>query len=163
MALCRRGVFFLILVLFLIGILCLGAFAECTDHIFDNGSVELEPTCDTIGILVYTCTECGYTETAKLGNLGHAYEAGVCTRCGAADPDYVPPVQEAEPVQEETVTLLHTVSVPEPAPMLAPTAEVRLLPVAEKPVDALPLLLGFVFLLLTVCTLLHLRRRYRVS
>ena len=27
-----------------------------------------------------------------LGALGHNFENGACTRCGAADPDYVPPV-----------------------------------------------------------------------
>ena len=52
-----------------------------------------------------TCTEAGYTgdevctvcgETVKKGTeipaLGHKFENGVCTVCGAADPDYVAPV-----------------------------------------------------------------------
>lgn len=166
MAVCGRRLFRLALTLLLIGVLCVGAFADCADHVFDGGSVELEPTCDTIGILVYTCTECGYAEAAKIGNLGHDYRDGVCTRCGLADPDYVPPVREEAP--EETVTLLHTVSVPEieqplPAPVVTAPVQTRLVPAAEKPLDALPLLLGFMLLLLTVCSLLHLRRRYRVS
>ena len=51
-----------------------------------------------------TCTEAGYTgdevctvcgETVKQGTeipaLGHKFENGVCTVCGAADPDYVVP------------------------------------------------------------------------
>ena len=51
-----------------------------------------------------TCTEAGYTgdevctvcgETVKKGEeipaLGHKFENGVCTVCGAADPDYVVP------------------------------------------------------------------------
>lgn len=52
-----------------------------------------------------TCTEAGYTgdevctvcgETVKKGTeipaLGHKFENGVCTVCGAADPNYVAPV-----------------------------------------------------------------------
>ena len=51
-----------------------------------------------------TCTEAGYTgdevctvcgETVKKGTeipaLGHKFENGVCTVCGAADPNYVVP------------------------------------------------------------------------
>ena len=49
-----------------------------------------------------TCTEpakceCGETQGEA---LGHAYEAGVCTRCDAADPDYKP--EEQPPVEGPT-------------------------------------------------------------
>ena len=38
-----------------------------------------------------TCTKCGETEGKE---LGHNYVDGVCTACGAADPDYVAPAQK---------------------------------------------------------------------
>ena len=50
------------------------------------------PTCTAAGYTTYTCP-CGnsykdnYTDA-----LGHSYVGGVCTRCGAKDPDYKPAV-----------------------------------------------------------------------
>ena len=51
------------------------------------------PTCTETGWAAYqTCSRCDFTTYAELPALGHEYKDGVCTRCGAADPDYVPPV-----------------------------------------------------------------------
>lgn len=85
------------------------ASAACTEHRMDGGVVTLEPTCDTIGIITYTCRNegCGYSYTEKLGNLGHRYVDGVCVTCGAHEDGTVP---------EETVAVFET------APAVSPTA-----------------------------------------
>lgn len=49
--------------------------AEC-DHTYSDA------TCTA----AKTCTKCGVTDG---GALGHSYAEGKCTRCSAADPDYV--------------------------------------------------------------------------
>ena len=50
-----------------------------------------EPTCTAAGYTTYTCRLCGSTHRGtETAALGHSYENGKCTRCDAADPDYVP-------------------------------------------------------------------------
>ena len=58
------------------------------------------PTCTEQGYTTHTC-ECGdsYVD-AYIDALGHDYKDGVCTVCGAKDPDYKP----AEPVKFTDVT-----------------------------------------------------------
>ena len=58
------------------------------------------PTCTEQGYTTHTC-ECGdsYVDT-YVDALGHDYKDGVCTVCGAKDPDYKP----AEPVEFTDVT-----------------------------------------------------------
>ena len=43
-----------------------------------------EPSCTEDGFVSYQCTDCGETKTEVLPALGHAFERGVCTRCGYA-------------------------------------------------------------------------------
>ena len=51
------------------------------------------PTCTEGGFTTFTCTRCGDSCTGEeVPALEHDYVDGVCTRCGEADPDYVPPV-----------------------------------------------------------------------
>ena len=53
----------------------------------------IAPTCTEAGCTLHTCSRCNDsykdTETAA---LGHNFVDGVCTRCGAKDPNYQPPV-----------------------------------------------------------------------
>ena len=52
------------------------------------------PTCTAQGYTTYTCS-CGSSYTANaVAALGHSYSGGSCTRCGAEDPNYVPPVTQ---------------------------------------------------------------------
>ena len=53
-----------------------------------------QPGCVTPGVKTYTCTVCGQTRTEEVSALGHSFEGGLCTRCGAADPSALPPVPE---------------------------------------------------------------------
>ena len=50
------------------------------------------PTCTEAGFTTYTCARCGDSYTGdEVAKLDHDFKDGVCTRCGAEDPDYVPP------------------------------------------------------------------------
>ena len=56
------------------------------------------PTCTERGFTTYTCTACGDSyEGMFVEALGHAYRDGVCTRCGAKDPNFRP--DEPKPVE----------------------------------------------------------------
>lgn len=53
----------------------------------------MEPTCGAAGSETVTCTACGaVTGVTELRATGaHTYVNGVCTVCGAADPNFVTP------------------------------------------------------------------------
>ncbi len=56
-----------------------------------DGSYGVEPTCTERGYSAMKCEMCGeYIITYDDAPLGHDYVDGVCTRCGEADPNYVP-------------------------------------------------------------------------
>ena len=63
-------------------------------HSFGKWTVTTAPTCTEKGIETCYCNHCPETETRDVDALGHDYKDGVCTRCGAKDPDYTPPVKE---------------------------------------------------------------------
>ena len=63
-------------------------------HTWNEGTVTTQPGCVTPGVKTYTCTVCGQTRTEEVSALGHSFEGGICTRCGAADPSALPPVPE---------------------------------------------------------------------
>ena len=50
----------------------------------------VDPTCEAAGSKTYTCS-CGASYPEEIAALGHSYTEGVCSVCGAADPNYVPP------------------------------------------------------------------------
>lgn len=57
-----------------------------TDHVF--ASSYTAATCTEAGYVTYTCEMCGYSYTQPGEDpLGHDYVNGVCTRCGAAEPE----------------------------------------------------------------------------
>ena len=50
-------------------------------------------TCTEKGYTTYTCSVCGDSYKGSYTDaLGHSYVGGICTRCGASDPNYKPPV-----------------------------------------------------------------------
>ena len=71
-------------------------------HCFGGWTIVNVATCIDKGLEVRTC-ECGETETRTVASLGHDYKNGVCTRCGAKDPDYKPPVNPFVDVSESSV------------------------------------------------------------
>lgn len=62
------------------------ACTEDSDHIWDEGEVITEVTCEQNGVVKHTCTLCAETITKEIP-AGHSYENGACTRCGAVDPE----------------------------------------------------------------------------
>lgn len=44
---------------------------KATGHSYDNGRIEREPGCTSIGIKIYTCSKCGGTKVEKLTAKGH--------------------------------------------------------------------------------------------
>ena len=62
---------------------------EPVTHIWDDGVVTKEPTCQETGILAYTCTECGITKTSAIGMADHIWneeptveKEATCTETG---------------------------------------------------------------------------------
>lgn len=54
-----------------------------------TSAVTTAATCTTAGVRTYTCA-CGASYTEAIPATGHSYVDGVCTVCGAADPNYNP-------------------------------------------------------------------------
>jgi hypothetical protein len=61
-------------------------------------------TCTDAGTETAKCDACDKTDVRELAATGHSFTDGVCTVCGAADPNYVPPAPEtpAEDLPTET-------------------------------------------------------------
>lgn len=52
-----------------------------------TSKVTTAATCTTDGVRTYTC-DCGESYTEVIHATGHSYADGICTLCGAADPDH---------------------------------------------------------------------------
>ena len=68
----------------------LSVFAQKTapcQHKWDEGKVTKEATCTATGVMTYTCTLCGETKTETIPMIAHNYVDGVCSVCGAEEPD----------------------------------------------------------------------------
>lgn len=74
------------------------------DHAHKYASVVIAPTCTQQGYTEHTCP-CGdsYKDT-YISATGHTYADGVCTVCGAADPDYTPDEPDVPVEPEVTLT-----------------------------------------------------------
>lgn len=69
----------------------------------DYKSVVTEPTCTEQGYTTHTCSRCQHSYVDSYTDAtDHTYENGVCTGCGAEDPDYEAPTQPSEPSTEPT-------------------------------------------------------------
>ena len=66
-------------------------------HSFGQWRTTREAACTAGGEQTRACVRCDEKETRYTDALGHDYQDGVCTRCGAADPGYTPPPSEPEP------------------------------------------------------------------
>ncbi len=52
----------------------------------EDGTTVVDPTCTEIGTNTYVCANCGKTQVEEIPALGHFYEDGACTVCGAEEP-----------------------------------------------------------------------------
>ncbi|MBQ7857885.1 MAG: DUF4855 domain-containing protein, partial [Oscillospiraceae bacterium] len=66
---------------------CTGCGKEC-GHSYRE-EVITAPDCETDGVVVYTCSECGDSYTQTTTASGHSYADGKCTACGKADPNAI--------------------------------------------------------------------------
>ena len=74
--------------------ICLFSFKyDGENHVYDEGVITTEPSCEDDGVKTYTCS-CGHSYTEAVDAKGHDYTGGVCGNCGASDPDYVAPGPE---------------------------------------------------------------------
>ena len=80
------------------------------DHSFTNYVSNNDATCTEDGTKTAKCDRCDVTNTVvdEGSMLDHNYENGVCTECGAEDPNYTP---EEPPVVEPPVVHVHTPAV----------------------------------------------------
>lgn len=69
---------------------------------FGEWSEVLAPTCTTPGQARRTCV-CGLCEEHEVASFGHNYVDGICSRCGEADPDYIPPCSHSNTRSETTL------------------------------------------------------------
>lgn len=72
-----------------------GAQIEFASHEWGEFTVTAEADCENNGSKAHSCTVCDFEETEVIEKLGHNYENGKCTVCGASDPDYTAPAPEA--------------------------------------------------------------------
>ncbi len=72
-------------------------------HTWDSGTVVKVPTATAAGQKLYKCTVCDATKTEEIAKTEHthSYKNGVCTVCGAADPDYVKPAVQFSDVSRD--------------------------------------------------------------
>ncbi len=54
--------------------------AKTNDHIWDNGTVTIKPTCDKKGVKTFTCTVCNETKTDEIAAWGHSWDQGEVTK-----------------------------------------------------------------------------------
>ena len=60
------------------------------EHVYDEGKIKVEATCEEAGVKMYTCSECDYVLTEEIPALGHdetviAAVPATCTEKGATD------------------------------------------------------------------------------
>ena len=71
------------------------ALCACnSEHTHTAGEwiVDIEAECERNGVRHNECTGCGVTvKTESVPATGHSYKGGICTACGADDPEYVAP------------------------------------------------------------------------
>ena len=64
------------------------------EHTFDSGVVTKDATCSEKGIKTFTCTYCGTEKTEDIPKNpdNHSFYGGICSGCGAKDPNFILPV-----------------------------------------------------------------------
>ena len=78
-----------------------GTEPTACEHVWDEGTVTKEPTCTEAGEMTFTCTLCEEKDVRVVEALGHTYENGVCTVCGAEEPGKEP--EEPQDMTEESL------------------------------------------------------------
>lgn len=45
--------------------------SDRAEHSWNSGVITINPTCDSLGVMTFTCDVCGFTQTESLPSLGH--------------------------------------------------------------------------------------------
>ena len=61
--------------------------ADACKHSYSS-AITKQPTCTAAGVKTFTCSLCADSYTEIISAKGHSYASGVCSTCGAADPNY---------------------------------------------------------------------------
>ena len=69
------------------GTLSLSYSKVSCSHSYTN-KVTTAATCTTDGVRTYTCSKCSHYYVSAIAATGHTYTSGICSTCGAADPNY---------------------------------------------------------------------------
>ena len=72
----KRILFFILATLAFCCLLSMYVGAQCVTHTFENAVITTAPTCESDGVLTYTCSECGATETRVIPAT-HSYHSEV--------------------------------------------------------------------------------------
>ncbi len=80
------------------------ADVEAKGHYMEESDY-IASTCTEPGSSIMKCVNCGYSEEIAVETVAHSYEKGVCTVCGAADPDYVA-FEKGDIDASETITMM---------------------------------------------------------
>ena len=84
-----KGLSFVLIAALLCCILTLFACSGEHTHTPGEWIVDKAPTCTEAGERQNKCTGCGeVVSTETVPATGHSYADGVCTACGAVDPEY---------------------------------------------------------------------------
>ena len=78
-----------------------GEVIPATGHAWGAWLETKEPTCTEQGVEECSCVACGATEQRLVEALGHDFQDGVCTACGASDPSYTPPKDPEGPAEPQ--------------------------------------------------------------
>lgn len=111
---------------FVLAIIVLFVMCGCgCDHIYDSGTITVQPTCTTVGVKTLCCTKCDTTISEELPVISHAYvneviknpsykEEGemkfTCSSCGdnyveaipVVEPEVIINVTEKEDIHKDT-------------------------------------------------------------
>ena len=69
---------------------------DALGHLFGEWHQSKAPTCVDKGEEKRVCSRCPKEETREVAALGHTFVDGKCSVCGAADPDFVPPLERLD-------------------------------------------------------------------
>ncbi len=90
--------------------ICKEEYGGLLEHTWNEGKITKEADCTKTGILTYTCTVCQTTRNEEIAITNHSFTEGICSVCGAADPDYSVQIEDdIEADDEEVLSVMDSV------------------------------------------------------
>ncbi len=106
-------VLLLVVVMLFIGLTACNDTPEVCEHVYDDGVVTTQPTCQAEGVKTLTCTKCGETTTEQVEKASHTEEIlsgreATCSEAGLTQGKKCSVCDEILVTQEEIAKLAHT-------------------------------------------------------